>query len=286
VQQSGATATLVFGTNATSGTLSVVSVGECNSNASTLEIIVQGLPSAPGMLSGPLVLCAGTEATYGLSPIVGESYSWTLPSGWTGDLVGDSITVVVAAPGGTLSVSATNTCGSGATTGIAITVTELPQVSLQEFQILCLSAPPVALSGGMPAGGTYTFNGVPITSFSPLVGAGSYPIVYTVVDSAGCSASASQDLEVDACAGISERTAVDMHIHPNPVSGGILNVHVGQAGTLRLYDATGRSVAQLWHGNPAVVSSIPTDGLSPGAYLVVFETISGVQGNARVIVAH
>ncbi len=284
LDQVGTTVTITFGSNATSGMLSVVSVGECNSSASTLDIVVQGLPLAPGGLAGPLVICAGEEATFSVDPVGGETYDWTLPTAWSGDAEGDSIDVIVAAPGGTLTIVGANSCGEGPAASIEVTVVPLPDVTLDEFALLCLSAPPLSLTGGAPAGGTYTFNGVPITSFDPVVGLGSYPIEYTVVDTNGCSASAMQVLEVDACAGIAEHSVLDVRVHPNPASGGVLYVHAPSPGSLTLHDPTGRIAGQASYGAQQGRSTLSVQGLSAGTYVLVFQAISGEFGHTRIVI--
>jgi hypothetical protein len=68
-----------------------------------------------------------------------------------------------------------------------ITVNPLPTVTLSNPSTVCLNASPIALSGGAPAGGTYSGPGVSNGMFNPLaVGTGSHTIWYTAT-SGGCS---------------------------------------------------------------------------------------------------
>lgn len=60
------------------------------------------------------------------------------------------------------------------------------------------------LTGGLPAGGTYSGDGVVNNgdgtfSFDPSIGAGTYTITYTVTGSTGCTAAATADLVVEDC---------------------------------------------------------------------------------------
>jgi len=274
----------VLSGSATSGVLGVSSLGDCASAPSTLAITVLGLPQVPEGLSGPGALCAGSSATYSVTERPGESYLWELPAGWSGGAAGGSIPVVSAAPGGTVIVNAVNGCGDGPPTSVEVLVYSLPEVSLAPFAQVCVSSQPFVLSGGSPAGGTYTFGGVPITSFNPIVGIGSYPITYTLVDANGCTASATEVLEVDACAGIAENSLLDLRVHPNPANSGVLYVDAPTPGDLVLFDAAGRVALQAWHGAAGPSSTLLIDKLAPGSYVLTYRARSGEVGHARVII--
>ncbi len=283
---SGTSVSLAFGPAATSGVLGAASVGECNSNPSTLAIVVQTLPAAPSVLAGNVQPCAGELAGYSVTAVTGESYAWTLPTAWTGDIAGDSVDVTVAAPGGTISVMATNSCGSGAAGTFDVVIEALPNVSLAAFPLVCVSAAPFQLTGGLPAGGTYAFNGVPIVSFNPIVGIGSYIISYTVVDTNGCSAFATQQLEVDACAGIDEAAQAGIRTFPNPVIGGVLYFEAPRSGELTLFDATGRAVMYASHKAIDTPSSMDLHGLSAGSYALFFRSNDGHVAHSRIVLPH
>lgn len=81
--------------------------------------------------------------------------------------------------------------------GTDLTVNPLPNVSLQTFNNVCASDPPFTLTGGLPAGGTYTGLGVSNGKFNPgSVGAGAHSITYTFTDSNSCTNSATQPIQV------------------------------------------------------------------------------------------
>ena len=68
----------------------------------------------------------------------------------------------------------------------------------RRFSAVCANAPAFTLTGGTPAGGTYSGLGVSSGSFNPAsVGAGNYAIQYTYTDGNGCSASASPSITVN-----------------------------------------------------------------------------------------
>jgi hypothetical protein len=80
-----------------------------------------------------------------------------------------------------------------------VTVNQLPSVSLQPISALCANANAVQLSGGSPAGGSYTVNGTPATSFDPSqTGSGQQTVVYSYTDGNGCSNTATQSATVNA----------------------------------------------------------------------------------------
>lgn len=77
-----------------------------------------GTPSA---ISGPSNTCPGT-VHYSVSPVPNAvSYSWTLPSGWLGSSATNTISAITGASG-TLSVSATGTCGASAAKTLSVSV--------------------------------------------------------------------------------------------------------------------------------------------------------------------
>ncbi|MBE0641133.1 MAG: right-handed parallel beta-helix repeat-containing protein, partial [Bacteroidales bacterium] len=90
-----------------------------------------------------------------------------------------------------------NSCSNSASQ--PITVNALPVVALSPFNAVCVDVPAFALSGGTPAGGTYSGTGVTAGNFNPATaGAGSHTITYTYTDGNGCMASATATIQVNA----------------------------------------------------------------------------------------
>ena len=81
-----------------------------------------------------------------------------------------------------------------------IVVLTLPNVSFLPFvNSVCSNGSPVALSGGMPSGGTYSGLGVNGGSFNPVTaGTGFHTITYTITGNNGCSNSTTQVMQVTA----------------------------------------------------------------------------------------
>ena len=84
-----------------------------------------------------------------------------------------------------------------ASNSVSITVLPLPSVSLPGMASVCENDSPVPLSGGTPAGGVYSGNGVSNGMFDPSVaGNGSHLISYTYTNSTGCSNTDSKSVYV------------------------------------------------------------------------------------------
>jgi hypothetical protein len=80
-------------------------------------------PAQPGTIAGNTSVTAGTTNTYSIAAVSGAtSYTWTLPSGWTGTSSTTSITATAGSAGGTISVKANNLCGSGTARTLTVTV--------------------------------------------------------------------------------------------------------------------------------------------------------------------
>ncbi|MBS1616776.1 MAG: T9SS type A sorting domain-containing protein [Bacteroidetes bacterium] len=106
------------------GTISVIATG-CGgtSVARTKNILAGTAPLAPISISGKINVCAGTVQGYKVPKVAtAQSYTWTLPSGWSGSSATDSISVLAGTAGGSILVKANNGCGSSANQSKAIAV--------------------------------------------------------------------------------------------------------------------------------------------------------------------
>lgn len=130
-------------TSAANGTLTVpnlsngvytgftVNTSGCTSTASTASVALvnPGTPAQPNAIAGSSTGCVGSGAqTYSVTSVAGVTYNWTLPSGWTGSSTTASIsaTTGTAAQAGTISVTATNSCGTSAAQTLAVSVSSTP----------------------------------------------------------------------------------------------------------------------------------------------------------------
>lgn len=155
---------------------------------------------------------------------------------------------------------------------ITALVNPLPSVSWTGFEpdTLCRDWEPIALAGAIPAGGTYTGNGVINNTFNPfLAGIGSHEITYSYTDTSGCTNQTSLILFVDVCQGTPE-TESGLLVYPNPASD-FLMVKMQDNSTLQQITLTNMLGIQVYRNeNPDSneTVSIPLQNLPSGNYLL------------------
>ena len=129
---SGGGKSIVEQFGATSGNVSVTAQNVCGTSApSTLSVTVNNFPAAPVAIIGSALLCsnANTGISYSVAPVpTATAYVWTMPSGSsiTSGTNTNAITANFGAVGGTISVAATNTCGTGNPTSITLVIDTMP----------------------------------------------------------------------------------------------------------------------------------------------------------------
>lgn len=223
-----------------SGTASVVVAAQsaCGMSDFSLSGDVQVLqtPQAPGAIEGPATSCAGSQNYF--SPGAGSStLNWSLNPSTAGTISGSGNTVTVTWSEGftgnaTLSVTASNFCGTSSATDLAIEVLSTPFVDFVGLAAEYCSSDIPAVLTGIPAGGYFTITGgAGITGnvFDPSqAGAGSYTITYfNQVD--GCLGSIAQNVTVVSGPQVSINAVADMCSNSQSVSlsgtpsGGIFN---------------------------------------------------------------
>lgn len=133
--------------------------------------------------------------------------------------------------GGIFRCILTGCTGNVTTASALLTVNPLPIVSLAPFSTVCINWTPVTLTGGSPAGGTYSGNAVSGGVFDPAAaGAGMHTITYTYADVNGCSDTAQQLINVDLCTGLSANAEPGaVQLFPNPATSSATLV-LGQEG--------------------------------------------------------
>lgn len=108
------------------GTISVKANNACGASvARTVNVSITCLaPAQPGTITGNASVPAGSSQTYSIAAVANAtSYTWTLPSGWSGTSSTTSITTTAGTTGGTISVRANNSCGASTARTLNVTIT-------------------------------------------------------------------------------------------------------------------------------------------------------------------
>ncbi|NGF77410.1 hypothetical protein G5B10_16130, partial [Fluviicola sp. SGL-29] len=98
--------------NATSGanggTITVTANNACGTSAQqTFNVTTTTVPTQPSAITGNGIICATANGTYSVTnDPTATSYTWTLPSGWSGSSTTNSINATSGANGGTITVTA------------------------------------------------------------------------------------------------------------------------------------------------------------------------------------
>jgi uncharacterized repeat protein (TIGR01451 family) len=167
----------------------------CINSAST-TITVYSLPSAN---FGPVAPVCVNAAAFALTTGTPAGGVYSGPG-----VSGGFFNPAIAGVGNhtlTYTVTNANNCTSTATT--VVTVNSLPTVTwTNALDAQCVSSTTYALTGGLPAGGTYSGPGVNGTNFNAalvgaLLGTGTYTLTYTYTNSNGCTASATNTIVVN-----------------------------------------------------------------------------------------
>ncbi len=117
--------------SAQNGNVSVGASAACGqvSPTRTLAVTVIPIPATPGAISGSNTnLCTNSSYTFSIGSVNhATSYHWNVPSGWNiTSNNGTSITVTSGTSGGTISVSASNSCGTSGLSSINVSMLPAP----------------------------------------------------------------------------------------------------------------------------------------------------------------
>ncbi len=125
---SSTTNTITTTASVTSGNITVTANNACGASAAqTMSVTVNPFPTIAGGISGSTAICTGSTTTYSISAVTGAiSYTWSLPSGWTGTSTSNSITANDNGTSGTISVTASNGCGTSTAASLLVTVDIIP----------------------------------------------------------------------------------------------------------------------------------------------------------------
>jgi hypothetical protein len=152
-------------------------VTNCNSMNQVISnnayLTVNTNPSQPSSISGSNNVCQNSSQTYSINSVPeATSYTWNLPSGWSGSSTSTSITTTTGNLGGTITVTANNSCGSSSPRTISVTVNSAPStpVITPAGPLTVCSGVPITLSVQSPQSGvTYYWSNDAMTGNSHTV---------------------------------------------------------------------------------------------------------------------
>ncbi|MBP9789193.1 MAG: SBBP repeat-containing protein [Bacteroidia bacterium] len=165
--------------------------GGCSASINT-SIVVNPTPTVSLATFAPACITSSPITLSGGSP-AGGNYS--------GSQVSSGVFNPQSAGVGTHLITYSYIDGNGCLNSASsnITVNSIPVVTLASISPVCVNASPVTLTGGSPAGGTYSGTGVSGGIFNPSIpGTGKTSITYTYSSASGCQSSASTNVTVSA----------------------------------------------------------------------------------------
>jgi len=87
-------------------------------------------PAPPTAINGSTIICQGSQSSYSINAIASASlYNWVLPAGWNGSSTTTAITAT-AGFAGSVSVTATYSCGTSAPTTLSVNAIQAPIISI------------------------------------------------------------------------------------------------------------------------------------------------------------
>lgn len=256
-------------------------VSDVNGNTTTCTQDVTVTDNEAPVFSGcpsDITMCEGVLSF--ISPEATDNCSFVSLFQNSGPQSGDTLTA------GSYSVSflASDSANNMSTCMFSITVNPNPTVALNLAipSTVCFDDANYALSGGSPAGGTWSGNGVSGSSFDPsAAGNGVQTITYTYTDAnSGCSGTASSAVTVSPCTGIDENGQQTFSFFPNPASGTFW-FQSEQNGTVELVDINGKVVFAQQISSTRQEINIGT--VAAGVYMVRYTTGTGVSTGRLMI---
>lgn len=219
-------------TTAASGNYSLtITNSGCTSPQSTISVVVNPVPAAPGAGSNSPV-CSGQTLNLTTSTVAGGTYSWTGPNSFTSNVQNPSIAAATVAASGTYSVTVAVAGCTSPQSMVTVLVNPLPVPITSATPSTTCAGDPVQLTAG---GGTmYNWNGGSLSNASGStqndnpVTSTTYSVVVT--DANGC---------VDS-------TTVAVTVNPLPVANAGADQTVC-AGTTITLNGTGGTV-YTWNG--------------------------------------
>ncbi len=265
----------------TAGTYSytVTDNNGCTDTA-TITITEPALLSATVTATTNPTTCSGTDGAVDIT-VSGGTMGYTFL--WSNSSTGEDLSGVGA---GAYSCTVTDT--NGCTTAVTANLNDpnAPTVTLVfGLDTVCqATTAPFILTGGSPAGGTFTGPGVTGNTFDPMAANIGFNLVsYTYTDVNGCSGSTADSIYVDICLGVQQViTQHNFTIMPNPNNGKFtLQLNMNAAADVMIFDAIGQLVLTD-KVQPHTQEQLHIE--TPGVYMITVVAADGSRSTQRIIV--
>ena len=173
-------------------------------NTATQTITVNNIPATPTLISGNTAVCPNANQTYSISSVTGAiSYTWTLPSGWSGTSDSTHIITLTGTNSGNILVTADNTCGNSTPQNLSIAVGSTPATpaAIIGNTVVCSGTPQTFYLVAVANATSYSWT-LPVTwsgtssidSISPVIGTSGGTI--SVIANGTCGNSSAQTLAI------------------------------------------------------------------------------------------
>lgn len=258
-------------TSAGNYTVVITDVNNCSSTSQPVSVTVGQTPSQPTItVQGENTICEGDELELTYAVNAGITYSWTslgnpVSGGTSGSLV------VTEAGEYILNATNASNCAS-ASEPVSISVNPLPSVSLiLNPDTVCAKAVTLILTGGTPAGGTYSGLYVNGNIFTSPEQSENVDVTYTYTDNNGCSNFATDIVKVIDCTGIEDAQGDFIAVYPNPALDYVtLQTSISlRNAVIEVMDATGRVVSVAVEITTENSARLQISDLAAGVYQVV-----------------
>lgn len=236
--------------------------------------------SAPSVNLGPDTAgCASVTLDAGGG--LGNTYAWS--NGGNNQTTSANLSGVYS-----VEVTSANGCTNSDTINVTVHQPAIVGLSLGFGDTLCENDSAQVLSGGNPAGGTYSGTGVNTGMFDPgTAGQGVHMITYSYVDSNGCSGTANDSVQVIDCSVSSANPLAVMNFKafPNPASEEVMLTWDHKAGrefTIVLSNELGQ-VLKKWEDQSNGKLLIPREQISSGIYFIQVSESGNNLGGIKLI---
>lgn len=226
------------------GNIQVVAVNGCGmSAAQLLPLNVISVPATPSAVFGSTAVCIGSANAYSVTAVsAAGSYSWLLPSGFSGTSTSNVIIVTAGGAGGAIQVTANNSCGSSGLQSIAVLVTALPNVQAGSSSSLICAGETATLTANGAA--TYAWNTGASTPSLVVSPGSTTPYTVTGTSANGCVNTATVTQQVSTCTGIEEIVSDRLAIYPNPTKG-LFTIESAGGGRVAITTVFGQEIRSI-----------------------------------------